>query len=256
MATSPSKSGKRLGLGAVLLAVLGAVFFFQLRPQANLTAQDVQADLIAGATVPAQAAFFEQISADYPAEFADFLQDMADAVNGADSADADASFALGVAFTQKLRRDNAPFIASAPTDALRGIGSAGLALLDMLADHPEICGRFALMGGDGLSLEQAEILDMTAMSAVSSATFKAMVAGRDTPVTQPNASDADIVRAFTLWAQQPDVTDAMHAALVAGDPLHPDQCAAQTSFQRFLVESDDAAVIRAMVRLITLTVAQ
>lgn len=254
MATSLNKSGKRLGLGVVLLAVLAVVVLFQLRPQAAATAQDVHADLIANASVPAQVAFFEQISKDYPIEFAGFLEDMADAVNDADNADA--SFALGVDFTQKLRSDNASFIANAPTDALREIGSAGLALLGMLADHPEVCGRFALMGGDGLSLDQAEILDMTAMSAVSSATFKAMVAGRDSPVIQPNASDADIVRAFTLWAQQPNVTDAMNAALVAGDPSHPDQCAAQTSFQRFIVESDDPAVIRAMVRLITLTVAQ
>lgn len=254
MVNRSNKTLKRLGLGALLVVAL-AVAVFQLRPQPDVTVDDMHAALLANASVPAQVDFFAQIEADFPDEFANFLQDMTDAANTAGGADEDASFALGVAFTQQLRRDNAPYIASAPTDALRAINMAGLTLLDMLADTPEVCGRFALMGGAGLSLDQTQMLDMTAMTAISSATFKAMIAGRDTPVVQPTASDADIRYAFTQWSAQPDVTAAMNAALISADPSHPDQCAAQTSFQRFIVNSDDPAVTRAMVRLVTLSMA-
>lgn len=256
MTTSPHKSGKRLGLWAALLAFLGAVVFFQLRPsQPDVTTDDVQAALVAQASVPAQADFFAQLGADFPDEFAVFLQAMADAANSDSGTDDEASYGLGVAFTQKLRRDNASFFANAPTDALRDINVANLTVLEKLAEFPEICARFALTGGAGLSFDQVEKLDMTAMTAVSSATFKAMVVGRETPVIQPTASDADIVHALTQWAQQPHVTEDMNAALTGADPMHPDQCVAQTSFQRFIVESDDPAVIRAMVRMVTLAVA-
>lgn len=253
MVTSTHQTRKWLGLGALLLAVLAFIVLGPLRNQSSMTPDDVEAMLNDGAVVPAQVAFYDQIGEDYPDEYANFLTDMADTFNARGDVNDAAAFELGVAFTQGLRRENAKFIKTAPADALRDMNYGMLGLLAQLQEFPEICGLFAIYGGAGLSFDQVQKLDMNTMASVSATTFAAMAAGRDTPVIHPETSDADIVHALSVWQQKPDVSADMIRALTLGDPQHPAQCAAQLSFQRFVTEADDPVIVRAMIRLVTLS---
>ena len=205
------------------------------------------------ATVPEQVAFFDQIEGMFPGEYNAFLDDM---VAIADAGDPDTAaergFAMGGEFTAQLRRDNAPYLATAPLDALRDLNRAALVILEGMADDPALCGQFALGGGASLTLAQAESLDMAHMADSSAATFRAIAAGRDTPVDHPEASDSDIVQTLSIWQSLDDVTPDMILALKSGDPAHPQQCDAQLSFQRFIIENTDPIVERAMIRLVML----
>lgn len=242
------RSGKTRGILALVVAA--AIGFFAYSQNRVQTADEAHNALTQAAQTPAQAALFNQLSDDFGDEYQQFLTELA-------ASDADLtqqeSFEAGGAFTQNLRRDNAQYITSAPMEDLRAINQASLTLLESLQDDPALCGRFAILGGAGLTLEEAESLDMDILAASTAAGFQAMAAGRDTPVAHPAASDGDIAQTLSMWQVLPDVTPDMMRAISSADPDHPAQCAANLSFQRFIINSDDPVVQRAMIRLVQLS---
>ncbi len=242
------KSGKsRAILAVVVAAAIGLFAYFQTREQSAEAAHNA---LTQAAQTPSQAALFNQLSDDFGDEYQQFLTELA---AGKGDLSEQESFAAGAGFTQNLRRDNAQYVASAPMDDLRAINQASLTLLESLQDDPALCGRFAILGGGGLTMEEAQSLDMDIIAASTAAGFKAMAAGRDTPVEHPAASDGDIVQTLSMWQVLPDVTPDMMRAISSADPDHPAQCAANLSFQRFVMNNEDPVVQRAMIRLVQLS---
>lgn len=232
-------------------AVFAMVCVFGLVRFQNSNSRDSVHDALkAASSVPEQAAFFDQLAADFPDEYHAFLGDLAKLAiaHEAESTGYDAS----VQFTTDLRRANAHYLKSAPMASLRALNEAMLTALEGLKDDPELCARYAIMGGSGLTMQEALALDLGKQSRASAATFAAIAAGRDTPVAHPSTSDADILSTLMMWQTQPDVSPDMMTALSSGDPKYPNQCAAQLSFQRFVIDSRDPVVERAMLRLVVL----
>jgi len=249
--TKPAKPRWGRFAAIALVCAIGMFVFLQMTG-GDVTKQEVEQALMDNVQVPAQADFYRQISADFPTEYQGFLADFAAAANADGGMSQQQGFALGGQFTEKLRRDNAPYLLTAPLDDIRAMNAATLALFTSLRDDPALCGQFAIGGGAGLSMDQAMSLDMDLVTKVSAAGFKTMAAGRDTPVVHPAATDADILQAVSMWQVRPDVSGDMMRALSSGDPAHPAQCEANISFQRFVMESTDPVVQRAMIRMVML----
>ncbi len=241
---------KKIVAGVIAVAVAAIVFLTTANTSHREKAHNT---LVASSTAPEQVAFFELIQAEFPDEYNALLDDMGELPNTGDrQTDEAAGFALGGQFTQGLRRDNAHYLATAPLEELRALNQAALTTLETMQDDPAACGAYAILGGAGLSMEQVQAVGVGELTRGSVATFRAIVAGRDTPVDHPQGTNGDIVQSVSIWQSRDDVTPDMILALSSGDPAHPQQCAAQTSFQRFIIENTDPVVERAMIRLVML----
>lgn len=223
-----------------------------------MTPQMAEAELLQSSESAVQTELYETLKSGYPDEYAAFLQDMADFANAADdlnSPDAEQSgFQIGQKFTTDLRRDNARYIATAPLSAFIEMRDANLALLRSMSDDPNMCARMALFGGSALTMADIPRIDMDLMAGTGVVTFKAMIAGRDTPFEHPAVTDADIRDVVDMWQLLADNTPARIAAFFSNNPNNPETCAAHISFEEFLNTSDDPLVQNVAVHLTRLAV--
>ena len=194
-----------------------------------------------------QAELFSGIKQGFAPEYAGFIRQMA-ALEQAGNASAQDVAAKARAFTSDLREQNAYYIHSAPLDDIRAIHQATVKLLKAFSvEKPEICVRFAKLGGAGLMLDDLNPEEMRLISQVGAATFAAILAGRDTPVSHPAPQEGDMKAFLQAWqvAEQPG--PAVLEAVAKGRGTPGDTCAAFLSLERFLLEDASPLVTRVMV---------
>lgn len=223
---------------------------------AAFTTESVEALLLEGATSEVQRDLYIVIAADYPTEYAAFLADMTTLANSGIPNMEQAAFEKSRNFTSELRIANARYLSSAPLENLRDINRATLAVLVSLADNPPLCAKFAVGGGANLTMADVEMLDLDLVAAIGNENFRAMAAGRDTPVTHAALQDGDIAALIDGWNNDPATTPDMQTALMGGDMSHPAFCAANTTFQAYVAEVTGEAQERAIVYMTTAVNAQ
>ena len=222
----------------------------------EFTVEDVEGMLLDGVTSEVQRDLYRLIAADYPAEYAAFLAEMTTLANSGIPNMEQAAFEKSRNFTTELRMDNAHYLSSAPLENLRAINRATLTVLESLADHPPLCAKFAVSGGANLTMAEVEQMDLDLVAAIGNENFRAMAAGRDTPVTHGAVQDSDIAAIVDGWANDPATTPEMEAALLGGNMSHPAFCAANTTFQAYVAEATGEAAERAIVFMTTAVATQ
>ena len=222
----------------------------------SFTTERVEALLLEGATSEVQRDLYRVIAEDYPTEYAAFLADMTALANSGIPNLEQAAFEKSRDFTSELRRTNARYLSQAPLENLRAINRATLAVLVSLQDNLPLCAKFAVGGGANLTIADVGMLDLDLVAAIGNENFRAMAAGRDTPVTHAAVRDGDIAALIDGWNNDPATTLDMQTALMGGDMSHPAFCAANTTFQAFVAEATGAAEERAIVYMTTAVNAQ
>ena len=232
----------------IIAAITAGVVFFGLqfiRDAGEVTPERVEAEIMASLGNDTQRALYATFEEKFPEDYTAFLREMADLVNeggGMNNVDQTEVFSRSQQFTANLRIENAHFMQQAPYEDIQRIRSSTIAILQDLSGTPEVCAQFAATGGASFTLDQISLLNMDLMADSANATFLAIAAGRDTPVTHSDVSQADIVATLDAWVALPDVPENYHRILTTPDLQDPNYCDANISLETFLFESEDPMV--------------
>ncbi len=235
-------------LALVVAAGIGGWTFYQNQQKQQLELAAQVESAILGSD---QGALFAAIRADFPEEYAAFLQELT-ALRASGQLDGDllqAVFDKSQAFTTQLRRENAHYIRSAPLQDIRALRRQTLEMLNGLADRPEACVRFGRFGGNGLQPDEVSAQDMARITRAAELTFAAIVAGRERPVTHPAPQPGDRAAFLAAWEANTAPSAAEVAAVKSGAGAPEDLCAAITSMEAYVLADTTPLTERMLVEL-------
>jgi hypothetical protein len=221
-----------------------------LVPWRNNNDAQVQARLDASFRKNDTFGLFAYMKQEFPVEYDALLSELSQKLRrSGETGDAlrRVGFKAGQTFAVELRRKNAHYLSTAPVDELRTFQMYNLAFLESLRDEPEICARFAAFGGAGFTRSEAMKFDMEPIFKAGIQTFRAIVAGRDTPEPHEPASEADWAQVRSDWELRSVPTDSMKRAFYDREVDNPSYCEAIISFQRFIATDQSASTVRALV---------
>lgn len=234
-----------LASAATAIAVWGG----SAAAQIDMTVEEMDALLADSLAQSGQGAFYDVLSNEYASDYYPFIEETVAMLRSGALQEAE-MFGWAQQFTNGLRQRDAQFLASAPLENLYDMNAATLALmLSLQADHPEICGRFAAMGGGALTLMDMQFIDQNLIGNIAAETFRALANGRDKPITQQAATPAELDQMVADWSNDHATPAGALAALGSMNFADPAFCAANISFSQYVDQTRTELMDRVIVNL-------